>query len=1075
MFRAIEISLRKKLASIENRDNNSLVVIKGIPLHLVGVEKADIEKIANEKFQNFGYLVTSRQKYISYEEYLLLHTFIIKQYNSIYIIENNQFINLFPFYQKINDETFTRLKIRFESFDASEQEDIMIGDLTQYTEAFVKCDDLDGFKYVAYQDPPETDQDYKIHMIPLFDIYSDNLESTILTDEQLNDGRRVIEINDEIDYLRLVRMIMSEVDEITVLYQNSDLDSKRLERSLTIIKEFFSEYVVLSIARVELSLKPTKVYPECKDILEKHWGATKTFRTIKVYDLNRLEHQEKIIVEVSQERIISDLISEVEKSMSGDFYRDVFVTAPTGSGKSAMFQIPAIYLAEKYEVMTIVISPLIGLMNDQIEGLNYRSYHYARTIHSDISPIMKQQIMEDIQSKKCHLLYISPETLLSRSDITQLIGTRQLGLLVIDEAHIVTTWGKQFRPDYWFLGDYVSKLRQKINFVIATFTATAIYGGIENMFADTKQSLRMVSPIVWLGYMRREDIIVNVREVKRIANKTEYEINKFDSLIQNIDRSLILGKKTLVYFPTVALIQRFYEYAQTHSIQPNLSKYHGQLLKTEKIENYEEFKSGRKPIMLATKAFGMGIDIEDIEVVIHFAPTGNVCDYVQEIGRVARRSDIIGDAIYEYMSNDFKHINRLHGLSSIRKYQLTQVIEKVYELFTNKIRQGGAKAFTRKMNSMLIDAESFAYIFDGRMNDQDDALSKVKSAMLMIQKDYENRYGFSPFYIRPIPMFAWGYFQLSENDRNKLAKKFPDMIQQKEKETGICLIDLNGIWEKAYKSEFSFPQMKYLIYTKDNSLNLNHEVDLQPALCVDVNIFTAAIENFSKYFESFKGVINQKIRDRSFVSVEELVEIYSPKIHKSLSFARNICEVMIAGMYVYKQFFSRRATNNWLKSKELKSGEMHYAFEAGVDDYFAWVERGFRKVINIKQDQMIYVVNSGSTNVCREATTQLGILESLDVLNFSTLGGANSQLYIHVNQTQALKRVIDKPAFYENRLMNLINDRHNLSVEMLSFLFGSEFESERIWDYLEEYFLGIIPEAVKKSCEEKYRMNLNGF
>ena len=162
-------------------------------------------------------------------------------------------------------------------------------------------------------------------------------------------------------------------------------------------------------------------------------------------------------------------------------------------------------------------------------------------------------------------------------------------MLVIDEAHIVTTWGKQFRPDYWYLGDYVSKLRQTRDFVIATFTATAIYGGLENMYVETKQSLRMVSPITWLGYMKRDDIEINIDQVEKITNKTEYELNKFDSLVESIKTSLVFDKKTLIYFPTVALINRFYDYCIMQELGRYVVRYHGQMHKTEKIESYEAY------------------------------------------------------------------------------------------------------------------------------------------------------------------------------------------------------------------------------------------------------------------------------------------------------------------------------------------------------------------------------------------------------------------------------------------------------------------------------------------------------
>lgn len=190
-------------------------------------------------------------------------------------------------------------------------------------------------------------------------------------------------------------------------------------------------------------------------------------------------------------------------------------------------------------------------------------------------------------------------------------------------------------------------------------------------------------------------------------------MQKFDQLVEMINRSLITNRKTLVYFPTVALINRFYDYCCFKGIQQYVTRYHGRMRKIDKNENYQLFYHGLKPIMLATKAFGMGIDIDDIQTILHFAPTGNVCDYVQEIGRAARRKDLKGEAIYHHMSNDFKHINRLYGLSSIRHYQLVEVIRKVLDLYIRNL-SSGENLFIKKRNEMLVDAESFSYIFDGQ-------------------------------------------------------------------------------------------------------------------------------------------------------------------------------------------------------------------------------------------------------------------------------------------------------------------------------------------------------------------------
>ena len=180
--------------------------------------------------------------------------------------------------------------------------------------------------------------------------------------------------------------------------------------------------------------------------------------------------------------------------------------------------------------------------------------------------------------------------------------------------------------------------------------------------------------------------------------------------------------------------------------------------------------------MLATKAFGMGIDINDIELVVHFAPTGNVCDYVQEIGRAARKEELQGEAYYNYNSRDFKHINRLHGLSTIQPFQLIKVIEKIDELYYQSIKGEKRSDFTKKRNAMLLDAENFFYIFGSPIGDEDNNINKVKTALLLIQKDFESKVGFSPIQVRPIPMFSIGFFEVDTSTQRRLKEKYPNAI-----------------------------------------------------------------------------------------------------------------------------------------------------------------------------------------------------------------------------------------------------------------------------------------------------------
>ena len=179
-------------------------------------------------------------------------------------------------------------------------------------------------------------------------------------------------------------------------------------------------------------------------------------------------------------------------------YSDIIVTAPTGAGKSLFFQIPAIYLHDKYKAITLVISPLVALMIDQVTELEERGIRIGTYLNSSITFEERQSRIEKIKNGEFSLVYLAPELLLSY-EIRSLIGERTIGLLVIDEAHLVTTWGRDFRVDYWFLGDHIEKIRKgnyknKLDarpFPVLCLTATAVFGGNDDVVGDLQNSLHL--------------------------------------------------------------------------------------------------------------------------------------------------------------------------------------------------------------------------------------------------------------------------------------------------------------------------------------------------------------------------------------------------------------------------------------------------------------------------------------------------------------------------------------------------------------------------------------------------------
>ena len=1065
MSGSIIINQIKDKINILNIDDKSVVVLKGIPVSIVEpeVNKIVLSDVVNDKM---GYFMSiyGKRKVLSYEEFLLISDFAIAQYKEIIILENNLYMDLYPVENCFTDDVKKGLLAHFEETEADENDETYIGDIDEYIAVFKGIKEYNGCLLGAYNEPSSLMSNKIVHQ-NIFDQKYFDMTST--SDNELLE----MDLIEECDYIDLVKRVFSEPDKLYIRISNYTGNMNRLKDHIALLAYYWKDYTEIFYIQPQTVADEFDHRDEYGDILRKHWGYD-SYRTLAVYDMVKIEKGEKAVINVSQEGIISNLVEQVENCDEDKDFRDIFVTAPTGAGKSVMFQVPAIYLAEKFNLLTIVISPLIGLMNDQVKKLELINYRHAKTINSDISPIVKQDIIDKVADSQYHILYISPETLLSRSDVEQLIGDRTIGMIVIDEAHIVTTWGKQFRPDYWYLGDHIKKLRKKQienkqrSFVIATFTATAIYRGLEDMYTETINSLHMLNPITYLGYVKRGDIDIVIDQKKKAkGERAEYELDKFEQIESVLKRAILTNKKTLIYFPTVALIDRCYEFLRNKHEVAHVAVYHGSMTKEQKQENYEDYCEKKKLVMLATKAFGMGIDINDIELVVHFAPTGNVCDYVQEVGRAARREDLRGEAYYNYNPKDFKYINRLHGMSAIQHYQLVKVVEKINELYQQN-RQRNRQDMTKKKNAMLLDAESFSYIFRSPIGDEDENINKVKTALLLIQKDFESKIGFSPVVVRPIPMFSIGFFEIDPKIQDKLRKKYHnDVIEEIEPQRHICRVILDDIWNKEYKT-LSFPKFKFLLYSKkDEELDFVSDYPMSAALCVDVAFDNDYVSIFKNVWGAIQEFIFKKVQSNEFTLMSEIADEIEKKCDFSKYKARTISEILIASMDSYRKNFARTQTPI-VKERTTISGNSAYQFNVAVNSYFSWVEKGFDNIDRETKDGKLYLIND-TGNRTKEYGVILGILEALDCLTFEMLGGANSQLYIYVNQVRSLINIINAPNKYRNRLLDMVAERHLISVKMLTYIYEGGFSNDEMWNLIEDYFLGKIPEKVKRDCKKE--------
>ncbi|WP_339117660.1 DEAD/DEAH box helicase, partial [Staphylococcus haemolyticus] len=666
-----------------------------------------------------------------------------------------------------------------------------------------------GNYYVTY---PETNENVKV-----YNLYENHEYNVQITDNYPSENAKRIELSDdEIPFLDLQdEIINSEKNENIVFILSGSLDklpNNYLERIniLSNVTNANFYFTTLSIKKQVIDNKENY-----ERVLKDVYGYN-GFRDIAFYE--NIENQSKETVAISQVQIVDDIVNQAENALFGEAFRDIYITASTGAGKSVIFQVPALYLADKYKdnkPLTLVISPLIGLMNDQVENMRRKGVNSSATINGNTPPYEKENIIEGIQSQKIDVLYLSPETLQARSDIKMLIGDRNIGIVIIDEAHIVTTWGKSFRADYWYLGIYLAKLRKEYKFPIVTFTATAIYGGREDMYLDTRNSLNMISPISYFGNVRREDLIMKVRSSQKDleAEGRDYRKTKNALALKHLQQAKKLNQKSLLYFPTVKLLLDFYNFVNLNEpeIAKKTGKYYGTLQKEEKDEVLREYKSGDIQFVLATKAFGMGIDIPDINNVYHYAPTGNVVDYIQEIGRAARDKNKVekGFGVIDFLSKDMNEVKKLQGMSAIRKSQILEVMKKVLSVYKEKGNN----------RNVIISPEDFKYIFVQNKRDEDSLDNKVKTVLLMIEKDFSspNKLGYSPFVARLRSLFGNDMIMVTPDMestfiKSDLGKYFSKKyVIESTSYSSIYQVNLSGIWENYYK-KMSYLSFKFSLF-----------------------------------------------------------------------------------------------------------------------------------------------------------------------------------------------------------------------------------------------------------------------
>lgn len=343
---------------------------------------------------------------------------------------------------------------------------------------------------------------------------------------------------------------------------------------------------------------------------------------------------------------------------------------PTGGGKSLTFQLPALMAGDAVKGLTIVISPLQSLMKDQVENLEKKGVSEAVYINGLLSPIERRDAFDRVESGEASLLYIAPEQLRSKT-VERVLLSRTVVRIVIDEAHCFSAWGQDFRIEYMFIGDFIRNLQSSkgISYPIpvSCFTATAkpkVISDICDYFRDR------------LGLT-----------LKRFTTDVARTNLRYTVLFRATDEDKYLTLRNLLESsecPSIVYVTRT---KAAEKIAERLDKdgfsakaFHGQMDVSTKVKAQDDFMSNRTRIIVATSAFGMGVDKSDVGLVVHYEISDSLENYIQEAGRAGRDTNSQAECYVLYNDDDLNKHFILLNQTKLTLNEINQVWSAVKKL-----------------------------------------------------------------------------------------------------------------------------------------------------------------------------------------------------------------------------------------------------------------------------------------------------------------------------------------------------------------------------------------------------------
>lgn len=573
----------------------------------------------------------------------------------------------------------------------------------------------------------------------------------------------------------------------------------------------------------------------------------------------------------------------VQAAVDGESLLAIF---PTGGGKSLTFQLPAIMAGRAVHGLTVVISPLQSLMKDQVDNLSENGITEVVTINGLLDPVNRADAFERVANGSATMLYISPEMLRSKT-IEKLLLSRNIVRFVVDEAHCFSSWGQDFRVDYLYIGDFIKKLQEKKNqplpIPVSCFTATAKQKVITDIcdYFNRKLGLNLR---LFASSSERKNLHYSV-----IYSETEED--KYNKL-----RELMLANPC----PTIIYVSRT---RKTKELAAKLSSdglktlpFNGKMDSNDKIANQNQFIANEVRAMVATSAFGMGVDKKDVGLVIHYDISDSLENYVQEAGRAGRDPSTSAKCFVLYSDHDLDKHFILLNQTKVSISEIQQVWKAI-------------KDFTKLRKSVSCSPLEIAR--QAGWNDEvSDVETRVRTCVAALEEaGYVTRGNNVPH------VFATGIMVKNMDEARKRITESSLFANDKERQNAARII--KSLISKKYVSEAVDDDAESRVDYLADTLGLNKEAVIgavstmrQEGILADSSDMSAFIdisekqsvkvfENFAKLERFILTRIAEKETEFSYKSINELAQ--SNGLYSNIKNIRVLLYFLAVKSYIRKE------------------------------------------------------------------------------------------------------------------------------------------------------------------------------